>query len=114
MQAPQAEKTRRRKYVITRCVEGGELERIQPTKLFWYIYYILEPLYDKYIEPCKECRGSDLFVRWMGKDATGRDATPIVLLVLGSLRYLGCGWTFDDVDRRLLQYPKQSIADIFP
>ena len=115
MQAPQAKKTRRRKYVMARRVEGGELERIQPTESFWYTYYILEPLldderfmkkfrnrfrlpYDKYKELCEECRSSELFARWMGKDATGRDATPIALLVLGSLRYLGRGWTFDDVE----------------
>ena len=34
----------------------------------------------------------------MSCDAVGQKATPIELLVLGSLRYLGCGWTFDDVE----------------
>ncbi len=28
---PQAKKTRRCKYVMARCVENGELERIKPT-----------------------------------------------------------------------------------
>ena len=112
---PQPKKTRRRKYVMARRVEGGELERIQPTESFWYTYYVQEPLldderfvkkfrnrfrlpYDKYKELCSYCSDSELFVRWIGKDATGRDATPITLLVLGSLRYLGRGWTFDDVE----------------
>ena len=31
VQPPQAKKTRRRKYVMARCVENGELERIKPT-----------------------------------------------------------------------------------
>ena len=132
MQAPQAKKTRRRKYVMARRVEveGGELERIQPTESFWYTYYILEPLldderfmkkfrnrfrlpYDKYKELCEECRSSELFARWMGKDATGRDATPIALLVLGSLRYLGRGWTFDDVHNITYSFIFPSYKSLF-
>jgi len=42
---------------------------------------------------------SHLFDRWRPgkKDATGNEAAPIVLLVLCALRYLGRGWTFDDL-----------------
>ena len=35
------------------------------------------------------------FDRWMGKSARN----PVELLLLGSLRYLGRGWTFDDFAR---------------
>ena len=31
VQPPQAKKTRRHKYVMARCVENGEFERIKPT-----------------------------------------------------------------------------------
>ncbi len=34
----------------------------------------------------------------MSCDAVGQKATPIELLVLGALRYLGRGWTFDDIE----------------
>jgi hypothetical protein len=44
-------------------------------------------------------RGSPLFERWReGKvDAVRQRATPIPLLVLCVLRYLGRGWTFDNL-----------------
>ena len=34
----------------------------------------------------------------MGCDATGKKSSPLELLILGSLRYLGRGWTFDDCE----------------
>jgi hypothetical protein len=39
------------------------------------------------------------FARWCdgSKDATGDKATPLEILVTGALRYLGRGWTFDDL-----------------
>jgi hypothetical protein len=41
---------------------------------------------------------SELFKRWLGFDAVGKAASPIELMVLGVLRYLGRGWTFDDLE----------------
>lgn len=32
------------------------------------------------------------------KDAVGRDGSPLELLILGALRYLGRGWSFDDLE----------------
>ena len=34
----------------------------------------------------------------MSKDAAGKDAKPLQLLILGALRYLGRGLTFDDLE----------------
>ena len=45
----------------------------------------------------KDENGGLWFGRWMRKDATGKDSSPIELMLLGSLRYLGRGWTFDDI-----------------
>ena len=41
---------------------------------------------------------SKLFDRWCGHNLNNKQASPIELLVLGSLRYLGRGWTFDNVE----------------
>ena len=112
---PPQKKTRRRKYVMARRTEDGELERIKPTESFWYLYYVQNPLleddrfvkkfrnrfrlpYDQYCELVENCKQSPLFRRWISCDATKRQATPIDLLVLGALRYLGRGWTFDDIE----------------
>jgi len=38
-----------------------------------------------------------LFGRWQSCDAVGKKSSPLELLLLGSLRYLGRGWTFDDL-----------------
>ena len=112
---PPQKKTRRRKYVMARRNEDGELERIKPTESFWYLYYVQDPLleddrfvkkfrnrfrlpYDQYKELVDGCKQSNLFRRWLSCDAMGRQSTPIELLVLGALRYLGRGWTFDDIE----------------
>jgi len=41
---------------------------------------------------------SELFDRWCGHKRNNKQASPIELLVLGSLQYLGCGWAFDDIE----------------
>jgi hypothetical protein len=41
---------------------------------------------------------SKLFDRWCGHKSNNKQALPIELLVLGSLRYLGRGWTFNNVE----------------
>lgn len=114
VQSPQ-KKQRRRKYVMARRNEDGLLEPIRCTESFWYIYYVENPLledekflkkfrirfrlpYNNFEELSAECKASNLFMRWMSCDAVGQKATPIELLVLGALRYLGRGWTFDDIE----------------
>jgi len=114
VQSPQ-KKQRRRKYVMARRNEDGQLEPIRCTESFWYIYYVENPLledekflkkfrirfrlpYSNFEELSAECKASNLFMRWMSCDAVGQKATPIELLVLGALRYLGRGWTFDDIE----------------
>ena len=52
-----------------------------------------------FVELCDGIKESDLFLRWTsGKDATGKNSSPIELLLLGTLRYLGRGFTFDDCE----------------
>ena len=40
------------------------------------------------------------FARWCGAKVNNKMSSPIELLVLGSLRYLGRGWTFDDIEEQ--------------
>lgn len=41
---------------------------------------------------------SEDFKRWHNCNAAGKKPKPISLLLLGALRYLGRGWTFDDIE----------------
>jgi hypothetical protein len=54
--------------------------------------------YSEFDDFVAEAKASPLFERWDGQDATGKHSSPIELLILGSLRYLGRGWTFDDIE----------------
>lgn len=45
----------------------------------------------------EKCKRNTKFERWTKSDAAKVMCSPIQLLVLGSLRYLGRGWTFDDI-----------------
>ena len=41
-------------------------------------------------------RAENWFPRWSGRDAVGKESKPLEILILGSLRSLGRGFTFDD------------------
>ena len=52
--------------------------------------------YDKYLELLQKVKANTIFESHMGTSGKNQTkAKPIELLVLGSLRYLGRGWTFD-------------------
>jgi hypothetical protein len=40
----------------------------------------------------------ELFVRWCGFKKNNKKVSPVEILVLGSLHYLGRGWTFNDCE----------------
>lgn len=93
----------------------GTIAAIAPTHSTWYTMYVSSPdlenkkFNDRFIRRFRCCYSSFLklldklkndimFQRWMNRDAVGRDPSPIELLLLGALRYLGRGWTFDDLE----------------
>jgi hypothetical protein len=54
--------------------------------------------YSAYVDLLQKLQSAEEFRRWLGKDAVGDEASPIGLLLLGALRYLGRGLTFDDLE----------------
>jgi hypothetical protein len=43
--------------------------------------------------------GDDIsFARWCGVKSNNKMSSPIELLVLRLLHYIGCGWTFDNIE----------------
>lgn len=115
IQKPPTKKRRPKQVVMARRSEDGELEIIPPTESSWYMMYVNSPMcnddrfldkfrnrfrlpYAQYLELVGDCSQNEIFSRWMGCDATKKPASPIELLLLGALRYLGRGWTFDDLE----------------
>ena len=108
---------RARKCVWARRSSGdGPLEVITPQESCWYGMYVSnlyieqsEKLrakfrsqfrlpYPNYNELLDAVQVDPLFVRWCGEKRNGKKSSPIELLLLGSLRYLGRGWTFDNIE----------------
>jgi len=57
--------------------------------------------YPNFLQLVVSVSKSELFDGWCGHKRNNKQASPIELLVLGSLRYLGCGWTFYDVEENI-------------
>lgn len=94
---------------------------LYPKQTFWYKLYVVCPNLDspkfqkkfrrrfrlpygsykqllQAVVAAEDDDGIPFFRAWMSFDATGKPSSPIELLLLGSLRYLGRGFTFDDIE----------------
>jgi len=96
--------------------ENGPLVIITPEESLWYKmyvsnFYLLESScmqekfrvrfrlpYPNFRELVEWVSADPLFDRWCGWKSNNKKASPVELLVLGALRYLGRGWTFDDIE----------------
>jgi hypothetical protein len=95
--------------------DEGVLVPLRPKGSTWYAIYVESPQldnkkfhqkfrkrfrtpYSHFLELVRMVKESDLFKRWLSFDAVGKESSPIELMVLGALRYLGRGWTFDDLE----------------
>jgi len=107
-------KSRSVKLLCPCCYDAdGQLHLLEPRSTVWHLAYAVNvpegKLHDKFRRRFRmphleflvlldELRNDQSFDRWKGKDASGRMASPIELLLLGSLRHLGHGLTFDDLE----------------
>jgi hypothetical protein len=112
-------RNRRPKYFVDPV--SGLQRPLSPKLSFWWITYVLDPKpecrswsktfrnrfrmpYHSFIgllHLIREDGNADYFRRWnldTSSSAISRRVSPIELLLLGSLRYLGRGWTFDDLE----------------
>ena len=53
--------------------------------------------YDSYTDLVKEARDGDWFPQYQGYNSIGQQGICLDILILGALRYLGRGRTFDDI-----------------
>jgi hypothetical protein len=111
-------KAHAKKCVLARKgTEDGPLEVIMPEESLRYQYYVANFLmygvesqmakkfclrfripFPSYLELVKQIKADDRFDPWCGFKQFKKTTSLIELLVLGSLRYLGRGWTFDDIE----------------
>lgn len=104
--------------VFVRDRESGAIIRMTAMMSPWYISYVESPRlsdsrwatkfrrrfrlsYHGYREVLRlviSNEGEEFFGRWTRQHHNTRSQSPIELLVLGALRYLGRGWTFDDLE----------------
>ena len=94
-------------------MSNGKIRELMPEDTIWYFLYVSSPPrnermmvlfrnrfripYSYFIDLVVELMKHDLFQRWICNDACGVSPSNFKLLLLGSLRYLGRSWTFDDV-----------------
>ena len=112
---PTKKKRRKKSPILARKTEDGELEEILPTESLWYIIYISNPNttckrfqqkfrrrfrmpYSSFLGLVANAKSGNWFPSWMGASCSNRLSSPLGLMILGSLRYLGRGWTFDDCE----------------
>jgi hypothetical protein len=95
----------------------GERLKMTPMMSTWYNMYVANPdldndrfhfkfrrrfrmPYASYKELVSMANDSELFQRWAvgAKNSAGNPSSPLSVLILCALRYLGRGWTFDDLE----------------
>lgn len=107
---------RAKRCVWGRIDESGKKVPLKPQESLWYMMYVCNPLinqdvsmhtkfrkrfripYANYLELVELCTSDYRFQKWCGFKKNNKRASPIELLVLGALRYLGRGFTFDDIE----------------
>jgi hypothetical protein len=114
---PKEKKTRIQRYIYARRdTEDGPLEIIPPIKSLWFQFYVrnfyinedaklqnafrrrFRLPFQQYLELVKQVKSNKLFHRWCGFNPKNKKVSLVELLLLGTLQYLGRGWTFDDCE----------------
>jgi hypothetical protein len=105
---PKEKKTRIQRYIYARRdTEDGPLEIIPPTESLWFRFYVKKIYinkdaklqkafrrrfrlpYQQYLELAEQVKSNKLFHRWCGVNHKNKKVSPVELLLLGILRYLG-------------------------
>jgi hypothetical protein len=110
-------KSHSRRCVLARKdTKDGPLCIITPQEYDWYHVYIDNYLlrkaksfmakkfcnrfcfpYSSFLDLLDQVKSGKRFDRWCGSKTNGKKSSPVKLLLLGTLRYLGQGWTFDNI-----------------
>ena len=94
--------------------QNGVVTYMDPSTSLWYTLYVTNQpsttreqnlfrqrfrlTYDAFNRLLQDVRNHVIFSRWSKFDAVGDPPVPMELLLLGFLRYVGRGFTFDDLE----------------
>jgi len=94
--------------------ETGQYVPMRPEDSVWYTLYVqnypqspkqlakfrrrFRMPYQKYLELLEDAKNGGWFPRAERPNCANKMGVPLSLLILGALRYLGRGWTFDDLE----------------
>ena len=111
-QSFRARRSVKKHYVLYRD-DDDALKRLVPRTTMWYYMYVKDPPrnlrlanlfrlrfrmpHECYIDTLEAIKKNEIFSRWQYNDAVGDHPSELSLLLLGLLRYLGRGLTFDDL-----------------
>ena len=105
--------TSKKRKFSTRITDGYDVNNALGSE--WYRRYVRDPdlfltskqnklfrrrfrmPYQSYRDLVREARENNWFPKYERCNAVGQKGVPLDLLILGALRYLGRGWTFDDI-----------------
>lgn len=108
-------RTRRAQSLRPCCFDDeGNVVYLTPEKTTWYFMHVksspqsvvmqakfrrrFRMPYDQFKVLLSMVMAHEYFARWTRRNAAGKKPSPIELLLLGALRYLGRGLTFDDLE----------------
>ena len=108
-------KRKTKKHQLEVVDEHGVRTKLVPRISSWYILYVADPQinddkfqrrfrirfrvpHNKFLDLVQWVETHPYFDRWTSPDAVGDLPSPVELLVLGVLRYMGRGWTLDDLE----------------
>ena len=102
-----------KKHLLQVRDKDGNLRSLTPEDTLWYILYVANPPistrmlklfrlrfrmpYSSFTELSNHILVHPIFKRWTKTDASGCEPSNMKLLLLGTLRYIGRGWTLDDI-----------------
>ena len=94
--------------------DNGDLKEYTTSHTLWFLLYVNQKPRNKcqhklfrsrfrmphtsFLELSHDLSNHEMFERWTSHDASNRKSSNIKILLLGSLRYIGRRWTFDDIE----------------
>ena len=103
-----------KKHIIQFPNEDGTMRTVTFKDSTWYNLYINTPPtskrqlkifrrrfrlpYDEFMKMVEDLKTHENFIRWHNKDCIGNEPSDLRLLLMGTLRYIGRGLTFDDIE----------------